>query len=340
MSSFRKRTQETKAIPGTRSSLYNGQTIASTGNPSLDHILGGGVQIGSLLLIEEDPHVVYSKVLAKYFLAEGVVSKQSLFFGSLDDEPEDLLKKLPKPVEEDSNTSSETSPDMRIAWRYNDLPQVNSEQGGQKIGHHFNILEQMSSEDLKESDISTWSKGSFSELIKKLAQKVKTVKEDSVLRICLTSLGSPLWYSENLEFSKDILKFLTILRAILRTYNTIAFVTIPMGLLEKIDEKLVPRIRNLADYSIQLDSFAGTDRETVPAFKEYNGILNIRKLSALNTLTAFNPETTDLAFKLRRKKFVIEKFHLPPELQDAENPQDDIVPSLSCGGSGKKSLDF
>lgn len=53
MSSFRKRTQETKTIPGTRNSLYNGQIIASTGNPSLDHIIGGGVQMGSLLLIGE-----------------------------------------------------------------------------------------------------------------------------------------------------------------------------------------------------------------------------------------------------------------------------------------------
>lgn len=255
---------------------------------------------------------MYSKVLAKYFLAEGVVSNQSLFFGSLDDEPADLLKKLPKPVEEDSTSSEPSNHDMRIAWRYNDLPQVNSEQVGQKIGHHFNILEQMSEEDLKGADISTWSKGSFSQLVETLAKKAKSVNEDSILRICLTSLGSPLWYSES--FSKDILRFLTTFKAILRTYNTIGFMTIPMNLLEKYDEQLVPRIRNMADYSIQLDSFSGTDRETIPAFKEYNGILNIRKLSALNTLAAFNPETTDLAFKLRRKKFVIEKFHLPPGL--------------------------
>lgn len=235
-----------------------------------------------------------------------------MFFASLDDDPEDILKKLPKPVEEDSTNAETSNHDMRIAWRYNDLPQVNSEQVGQKIGHHFNILEQMSVEDLKDADIIKWSNGGLTNLIETLTHKAKSVEEDSMLRICLTSLGSPLWYSK--DFSKEILKFLTILKAILRTYNTIGFVTIPMNLLEKFDEKLVPRIRNLADYSLQLDSFAGTDRETIPAFKEYNGILNIRKLSALNTLSAFNPETTDLAFKLRRKKFVIEKFHLPPGL--------------------------
>lgn len=74
----------------------------------------------------------------------------------------------------------------------------------------------------------------------------------------------------------------------------------------------MPKIRQLVDYSIELESFAGSERETHPAFKEYSGLLHLHKMTALNTLAVHMPETTDLAFKLRRKKFVIEKMHLPP----------------------------
>lgn len=104
------------------------------------------------------------------------------------------------------------------------------------------------------------------------------------------------------------------------------------------------RIRNLVDYSVELESFAGSDRETNPIFKEYHGLLYIRRLVALNTLAASAPETHDLAFKLRRKQFVIEKLHLPPELQDpadeASAASNEIVPSLSCASSGRSLMDF
>lgn len=66
----------------------------------------------------------------------------------------------------------------------------------------------------------------------------------------------------------------------------------------------------------------------------------MRKIGALNTLAATVPETHDLAFKLRRRQFVIEKLHLPPELQEPAGPGDEIVPSLSCGSTTKSLLEF
>lgn len=97
------------------------------------------------------------------------------------------------------------------------------------------------------------------------------------------------------------------------------------------------------DYAVELESFAGSDRETNVIFKEYHGLLYIRKIAAINTLAATKPETHDLAFKLRRRQFVIEKLHLPPELQ--EPPSDaaannEIIPSLSCGSASKSLLEF
>lgn len=61
-----------------------------------------------------------------------------------------------------------------------------------------------------------------------------------------------------------------------------------------------------SDMAVKLESFAGSAYETNPAFKEYHGLLRIHKLGPVNTLVTHVPESLDLAFKLRRKKFVIE----------------------------------
>lgn len=106
---------------------------------------------------------------------------------------------------------------------------------------------------------------------------------------------------------------------------------------------LIYRVRNLVDYAIELESFAGSDKETNPVFKEYNGLFFIRKMVALNTLAAHTPETYDLAFKLRRKRFVIEKLHLPPELQESEQREQDdepILSAMSCASNKKHLLEF
>ncbi|CAD7013079.1 putative elongator complex protein 4 [Ceratitis capitata] len=444
MSSFRKRHVQ-KPIPGTRTSPQTGQIITSSGNPSFDVIVGGGLPVGSVCLIEEDKYVTFSKVLSKYFVAEGVVSGQSILLGSLDDDPKEMMLKLPKPLNDDEDDSERTpekedSPKngLRIAWRYNDLPPVNSEQTPSKIGHNFNLMEYMDKNlldfvdtlfwngkadsnedngdnyDLKtenmslENDFNLPSKEDidqnttssscgnntsckevdseqermnaaatlqsrrttigiqsitsntadiqhksttlnvdnnniapkkenesvqkiftnakyqrFLNLIQSFAKEEKfttsTLVYRSLCRICITSLGSPLWYDE--DFSKNILKFLTILKGIVRNSISVCFITMPMNLIAKCDATLVPKIRNLVDYAIELESFSGSEYGTNPGFKEYNGLIHLRKITAVNTLTAYIPETYDLAFKLRRKKFVIEKLHLPPDLEenDSEN---------------------
>lgn len=105
------------------------------------------------------------------------------------------------------------------------------------------------------------------------------------------------------------------------------------------DDRLVQRVRNCVDIALHLESFAGSERSTNPIFAEYHGLLHITRLRALNTLAAGTPVTHDLAFKLRRRQFVVEKLHLPPELQDesAEAP-----PAMGCGGAagGQSVLDF
>ena len=69
---------------------------------------------------------------------------------------------------------------------------------------------------------------------------------------------------------------------------------------------LIKRCEHLCDTAVRLESFAGSEKETGTVYRDYHGLFHVNKLPAINTLTSHVPESFDLAFKLRRKKFVIE----------------------------------
>ncbi|XP_050097202.1 elongator complex protein 4 [Anopheles aquasalis] len=375
MSGFVKRRRGI-TIKGARLSLHSGQSIVSSGNPSLDHIFGGGFPVGSIIGLEEDKYGNYARVLAKYFLAEGVVNDHALLLASLEEDPDQLMRKLPTPVEEKSRSSKAVPPPsadgMRIAFRYNQLTPVDSEQkSSQSLGHYFDLTKAIDPTTLLGKDITYWSGSEvameqdepttttsgpfessyFASLLSCIHRKAREQQftlnatddtNKNVLRICLHSVGSPVWYDRG--FSKDFVHFLTVLKAIVRNTLSVCFITMPYHLFHHLeDSHLCAKLTNLCDYSFGLEAFVGQAEEQAnPLFKEYHGLLNIGKITALNSLAPFTPETRDLAFKLKRSKFVIEKLHLPPDLA-AEDGQSSstIVPTMSCSGGGVKSkLDF
>lgn len=63
------------ADPGTRPGLH-GQTLVSSGHADLDRLLGGGLPLGSLLLLLEDGWSGHHATLLRYFLAEGAACGQ------------------------------------------------------------------------------------------------------------------------------------------------------------------------------------------------------------------------------------------------------------------------
>ena len=52
-------------VPGTHTSIHNGLLLTSTGIPTLDDVLGGGIPVGSVLMVEEDKYCRFSSVLTK-----------------------------------------------------------------------------------------------------------------------------------------------------------------------------------------------------------------------------------------------------------------------------------
>ncbi|CAG9563593.1 unnamed protein product [Danaus chrysippus] len=361
MSSFQKAVPRS-SLSGTK--LKNNIPYVSSGIPSLDFIVGGGLPVGSIFAVEEDVLGSYSRVLSKYFLAEGVVCKHSLFVASADENPKLIIQELPTPcsIQEDK-TNQDVNSEMKIAWRYEGLGQVESSFGSNtNFGHHFDLSRHMDEMSLRDVDVTYChlkpshgkSKGFRNHLYHDLLTEIRKVlskeeyqsgsKNKNILRISIQSLGSPVWLASDCDnenkYGQDLIKFLYMLRVLIRNTTAVVFITIPEHLFE--DNQIMKRLLYSIDNSVRIESIAGSSKETNPVYNEYHGLFHITKLSGVSSIVAFVPPSLDLAFKLKRKKFVIEKLHLPPELQDSsEREQDDITATPNtCGGFKKKDIDF
>lgn len=350
--SFHKKTRsKILSIPGTRPSVQNGQLLVSTGVTSLDFLLGGGLAVGAVLLIEEDRYDSFSWMILKYFLAEGVVCQHELFLASAQDSPDDILQELPSPIMDDvaipkpmeqprlSTDPQDTVEAMKIAWRYQNLPKVQSTlTSSSRFGHYYDVSKTMEAEicqaakchsffvpELSNQTTPTNSAmlEPYSALLKSLQEVIQkegfevasSSKSRNILRIGLHSLGSSLWgddlcCSDNPKHSHALTTFLYGLRALLRSSLAVAVVTVPSHLIQ--NRALMGRITKLCDTAIALESFKGSERETNPLYKDYHGLLHVRQVPHLNCLASQFPDHKDLAFKLKRKQFSIEvKFTNP-----------------------------
>ncbi|XP_045124335.1 elongator complex protein 4-like [Portunus trituberculatus] len=369
VSSFHKRGKaRVVSIPGARPSVHNSQLLLSTGMPSLDHLLGGGLPVGSILLVEQDRHDVYSKLFLKYYLAEGVMSGHMLTLASLDESPQTLMATLPastdREVDEDSATT--TDQQMTIAWRYQSqsAPPA-SLASANRFSHNFDLLGTMEEDQVAKVDTclfdgseveSAASTGYYWPLLQQIERRIAdgglstacNKAKTNVMRLAVHGLASPLWGWEFSRLEKDhqwhrLTTFLYGLRALVRSSFSVCMVTVPSHLFH--DMALLRRLQALADFVVRLESFQGSDKETNPIFKDYHGLFHVVKLAAINTLVPPLLDATDWVFKLRRRRMVIERLHLPPELSETvSRSQEDTLTkpnTLACMGDKlPRNLEF
>ncbi|XP_030416108.1 elongator complex protein 4 isoform X3 [Gopherus evgoodei] len=335
-------------IAGTRPSVRHGQLLLSSGLPSLDCVLGGGLAVGTLLLIEEDKYSIYSNLLFKYFLAEGIVCGHNLFVASAKEDPADILKELPAPLFDDAHknqvneketaikSKQESQESMKIAWRYQNLPRIEvSPAASARIGHYYDVSKMVSPELLQSTK---WHRFFLPEEMSlhpeiktcnmtcgytRLLQSIQRIiyregfdgsypqkKQKNILRIGIQSLGSVLWgddicCTDNPEDIYSLTKFLYVLRGLLRMSLSACIITVPAHLIQ--NKAIMERVTNLSDTVVGLESFIGSERETNPLYKDYQGLIHVHKIPRLNSLICDVSGTKDLAFRLKRKLFTIEE---------------------------------
>jgi elongator complex protein 4 len=124
MSFKRKGAQNQQKLPsGSRLSTSAPVLLVSTGIPSLDTCLNGGIPVGSVTILKQDEHTSYSRVILSHFMAQGVASNQSLTVVSSFPTPQEIVEHLPseslldqKPTQTAEN--EKPTSDLKIAWRY------------------------------------------------------------------------------------------------------------------------------------------------------------------------------------------------------------------------------
>ncbi|KAM9302381.1 elongator complex protein 4 [Gastrophryne carolinensis] len=386
--SFRRKVRgKLPAIRGTRPSVQNGQLLMSSGVPSLDHILGGGLAVGTLLVIEEDAYSTYSNLLLKYFLVEGVVSGHEVFVASASEDPQTILKDLPAPLTDElpkQEVQKAVCPglaedSMKIAWRYQNMPKVEPVLlSSSRFGHYYDISKTISPDLLQltkthsfffphtahaeEPDRpSNQITCDYRQLLQSIQQAIHKggfdgsnpqKGEKNIMRIGIQSLGSVLWEDDICTEERphnvhSLTRFLYALRGLLRSSLSVCVITLPAHLIQ--NKAITVRVRNLSDTVIGLESFIGSERESSPLYKDYHGLLYVHKIPRLNSLICDETDTKDLAFKLKRKLFSIERLHLPPDLSDtvSRSSKQDLAGSAKllssgCGSTaaGEKHLDF
>ncbi|CAI8017665.1 Elongator complex protein 4 [Geodia barretti] len=339
---------------GSRPSLHNAQLLVSSGVPSMDALLGGGLAVGTVLLIgkhkvidvlnfelslttaEEDVFASYSRLLLKMFLAEGVMCGHAVYLASASEDPTELLGDLPSAVGEEEKKESgpvlDTSPtvpgskkadQMKIAWRYQNLPKVQSSFSN-RFGHFFDLTSLMDPSRLASIDMTTF------DVSRQLAARNST----DLYRSLKTQIQSKIKSGDfSVDSQNSLQQFLHSLRGLLRRAYAVALVTVPTHLMQ--DSVYVRQIERLCDSAVRIISFAGS--EPNPLFQDYHGLFQLVKLPCLNSLTSHLPETLDLVFKLKRKSFSIEKRHLPPEFSDtASRAQEDGEGDKRTRGQGPR----
>ena len=147
MSAFKRRasSKQPPPPPGTRPSPGSPATITtSTGIPSLDDILGGGLPLScALLVLAPDAHSAYGELVLKYYASQGLASGQRVCIVDARPDaflsecmwtpgsngPASALSDLPTPTpptsieDEEDKWASEHDTKIKIAWRYEQMKQ-------------------------------------------------------------------------------------------------------------------------------------------------------------------------------------------------------------------------
>lgn len=131
MSSFkRKVATPSQLIPkGTKPSpALSSLLLTSFGVPSLDDVLGGGIQLGTTLsVLNPDPHSSHTDLLQKYFIAQGLINGQIVHV--FDANARDLVESCmwcpsegsaSRALTDDEGVGEEDNK-VKIAWRYENM---------------------------------------------------------------------------------------------------------------------------------------------------------------------------------------------------------------------------
>ena len=336
---FKKKTSSTPNIrlpSGTRLNSNSTLLLTSSGIPSLDTFIGGGLPIGSLLLIYEDKNSNLSDSILRCYLSEGIYNKHDLCIAALRNDPTENLPTKEENLPSDNRIDDENEK-MKIAWRYENLSTIDS---SSTSNIHYDLqttkplptelIEQIKIHKLTWNDyIQSQTSISYRNYLLKTLHKLLTTDYSSqqtdkrILRIGIQSLSLSLFDDKTSNHTDELFAFLYHLRILLRT--SLATCIITLNEKSKLFETLADII-----FELKLSNIIHND---------YVAFCQLIKLPRLNTIQPFIPDTWDIGIKLikHRKNIIFERYSIPPDLSE-DASREEKNKSVTCAPS--KQLDF
>lgn len=173
----------------------------------------------------------------------------------------------------------------------------------------------------------------YQTLLREIARIVSMAQKNSgdnadepssrIVRISIESLGCRVFSdgsSSRETRERRLVQFVHALRSLLRRTLSVCLVTLPVSALLP---QTVNKILHASDTVLEMRSFVGSRIDVSDyEFREYSGLFELKKLPRMNSLVFnFNPQSLQYAFKMKRRKMIVEKLHLPPEeTRQASNP--------------------
>ncbi|KAJ6604373.1 PAXNEB-domain-containing protein [Mycena vulgaris] len=305
--SFKRKTSRPTAPPA---------PLVSTGVPSLDDILGGGLPLScSLVLTAPDLHSQYGELVQKYFVAQGLASRQHVC------------------VVGNCRLGQRLDEKIKIAWRYEQMKPFQTTVASPSSAtadacRTFDLTTRIpppviaaavASGQLIIVDIDPgvgWAVPRASGSLSGSQDLLGT--DDAPVRICVPSLGSPHWGDLT---AQDILRFLHGLRALLRRHNH-ACASSSLAAEHSSDAAgWYQKVGWVSDGAITMAAFTANPG-LATAFPGHHGLVRIHTLPAPQSLVAASDRFStlrgaiagggenNLGFKCTRKRLVFETLHL------------------------------
>ena len=234
--------------------------------------------------------------------------------------------------------------DLRIAWRYKDLPKVDPVLGSSSPEHsapEYDLGTKLDSDGI--SNIQQFSAPEGDEnlpdaLISWIHELSAKCGANKTLRVVLPNIDSPLW---RFHSTAEICQFLFRLRSHVRSTSTIVCLSISHDLHERSD---LHSIRRLTDACLAIEVLGDDVRSHL--YSDFQAIVRIERAFTINSLRP--PPMTDNEFglKIKRRRITIERLHLPPELHDSAQREtsnvkkDSGAGSVNCQTVKQKDMDF
>ncbi|GAB9467108.1 Elongator complex protein [Globisporangium polare] len=336
-----------RQLSGTKPFL-NGQTLLSSGLAQLDAILGGGLLLGTLVLLETPRSDAGASSVAlvddvhRYFAGEGVVSGQCAMLIAQDaagfaqhqlplelslaqkqvKQQLALLDVAAKQQQQQKSGEAQAEQDdakLTIAWQYGKYLSTDGPQQQQRFCHSFDLSRPIHRELLEANPpvlVDTLSldgsspQAAYAQLLQKIEAEIKARTGQAVLRVSMLELGSPMFGAADGAHMAALFAFVRTLRALVSSQPAVCVLSGPLFVFPvEFDNE----IRHHCDYVLEFKSFMG-ENDMLPAeLSEFHGLMDIRKLARVHSLANNSVDAMKYGVKRERRKLKIEKFHLPPE---------------------------